>query len=39
MARTIRNQYNKYLTYENLMEAHRLSRKGKTLKKGVILFD
>ena len=39
MARTIRNQYNKYLTYENLMEAHRLSRKGKKLKKDVILFD
>ena len=39
MAKTIRNQFDKHLTYENLMKAHRLSRKGKTLKKEVILFD
>lgn len=39
MARTIRNQFDKYLTYENLMKAHKLSRKGKTNKREVILFD
>lgn len=39
MARTIRNQFDKYLTYENLMRAHKLSRKGKTTKREVILFD
>lgn len=39
MAKTIRNQFDKYLTYKNLMRAHRLSRKGKTTKREVILFD
>lgn len=39
MARTIRNQFDKYLTYENLMKAHKLSKKGKTLRREVILFD
>ena len=39
MAKTIRKQFNKYLTYENLMNAHRLSRRGKTYKKDIILFD
>lgn len=39
MAKTIRNQFDKYLTYENLMKAHKLSRKGKTHKREVILFD
>lgn len=39
MAKTIRNEFNKYLTYENLMKAHILSRKGKTCRKKVILFD
>ena len=39
MAKTIRNEFDKYLTYENLMKAHILSRKGKTCRKEVILFD
>ena len=39
MAKTIRNQFDKCLTYENLMRAHRLSRKGKTHRREVILFD
>ena len=39
MAKTIRNQYDKYLTYDNLMKSHYLTRKGKRLKKEVILFD
>ena len=39
MARTIRNQFDKYLTYDNLMKAHKLSRKGKTLRREVVLFD
>lgn len=39
MAKTIRNEFDKYLTYDNLMKAHILSRKGKTSRKEVILFD
>ena len=39
MAKWIRNQYDKMLTYENLMKAHKLSKKGKTLKKEVIHFS
>lgn len=39
MAKTIRKQFDKYLTYENLLQAHILSRKGKTSRKDVILFD
>ena len=39
MARTIRNEFDKKLTYEKLMEAHILSRKGKTCRREVILFD
>lgn len=39
MAKTIRNEFDKYLTYENLMKAHILSRKGKTCRKEVVLFD
>lgn len=39
MARTIRNQFDKYLTYDNLMKAHKLSRKGKNLRREVVLFD
>ena len=39
MARTIRNEFDKYLTYDNLMKAHLLSRKGKNYKKEVILFN
>ncbi len=31
MPRTIRNEFDKKLSYENLMKAHYLSRKGKGL--------
>ena len=36
MARTIRNEFDKKLTYENLMKAHILSRKGKGYRKEII---
>lgn len=39
MPKTIRNQYDKKLTYENLMKAHLESRKGKTLRREIILFN
>ena len=39
MANTIRHEFDKYLTYDNLMKAHKLSRKGKNYKKEVILFN
>ncbi len=39
MPRTIRNQFEKKLTYEKLELAHKLSQKGKTTKKDVILFN
>lgn len=39
MAKTIRNQYYKNLTYEKLMEAHIKSRKGKTSREEIILFN
>ena len=39
MPKTIRNQYDKMLTYENLMKAHIESRKGKGLRKEIILFN
>ena len=39
MAKTIRNKYYKYLTYEKLMEAHIKSRKGKTSKEEIIKFN
>lgn len=39
MPRTIRNQYDKKLTYENLMKAHIESRKGKSTKTDIILFN
>lgn len=39
MPKTIRNLYDKKLTYENLMQAHIESRKGKSLRKDVILFN
>ena len=35
MAKWIRNQYDKLLTYENLMKAHKKSQKGKKLRKEV----
>ncbi len=39
MAKTIRNLYDKELTYENLMKAHLQSRKNKNNKKDIILFN
>ena len=39
MPKTIRNQYYKYLSYEKLMEAHNKSKKGKGLRKEIILFN
>ncbi len=39
MPKTIRNQFDKYLTYENLMKAHELSKKSKTCKREVIRFE
>lgn len=39
MAKTIRHEFDKYLTYDNLMKAHLLPRKGKNYKKEVILFN
>lgn len=39
MPKTIRNEYYKKLTYEDLMQAHLKSRKGKSLRKEIILFN
>lgn len=39
MARTIRNMYDKKLTYENLMKSHIDSRKGKSSREEIILFN
>lgn len=39
MPKTIRNKFDKKLTYENLMKAHVESRKGKGLRKEIILFN
>ena len=39
MPKTIRNQYDKKLTYESLMKAHIESRKGKNIRKEIILFN
>jgi len=39
MPKTIRNEYDKKLTYENLMKAHLEGRKGKSLRKEIILFN
>ena len=39
MPKTIRNEYYKKLTYENLMKSHYKSRKGKGNKKDIILFN
>ena len=39
MPKTIRNSFNKCLTYEKLMEAHKKSRKGKGYRKEIILFN
>ena len=39
MPKTIRNQYDKKLTYDNLMKSHLESRKGKNTRKEIILFN
>ncbi len=39
MPKTIRNQFDKKLTYESLMNAHLESRKGKGLREEIILFN
>ena len=39
MAKTIRNEYDKYLTYENLMKAHIKSSRGKNNKNEIIKFN
>jgi len=39
MPKTIRNEFDKKLTYESLMKAHYLSRKGKGYRKEIILFN
>ena len=39
MPKTIRNEFDKKLKYENLMKAHLESRKGKSLRKEIILFN
>ena len=39
MLRTIRNQFDKKLTYEKLMQAHNLSKKGKGYRNEIILFN
>lgn len=39
MTKTIRNQFDKYLTYEKLLEAHNKSKKGKCRKSEVIKFN
>lgn len=39
MPKTVKNIFDKVLTYENLMDAHRLSRKGKTTRENIIKFE
>lgn len=39
MAKWLKNEFEKLLTYENLMKAHDLSKKGKGYRKDVILFE
>ena len=39
MPRTIRNEFDKKLSYESLMKAHKLSKKGKGYRKELILFN
>mgnify|MGYP006975009456 FL=1 len=39
MPKTIRNQFDKKLSYENLMQAHNLSKRGKGYRKEIILFN
>lgn len=39
MPKTIRNQFDKYLTYEKLLEAHNSARRGKNRKTELIKFN
>ena len=39
MPKTIRNEFDKKLSYENILKAHKLSRKGKGYREEVILFN
>ena len=39
MPKTIRNQFDKYLTYEKLLEAHNSARRGKNRKPELIKFN
>lgn len=39
MPKTIRNEFDKKLSYENLLKAHKLSKKGKGYREEVILFN
>ena len=39
MPKTIRNLYDKKLTYDNLIKAHYKSRTGKGYRKEIILFN
>ena len=39
MPKTIRNQFDKYLTYEKLLEAHKKARRGKNRKPELIKFN
>lgn len=39
MPKTIRNKFDEKLTYENLMKAHLESKKGKSTRKEIILFN
>ena len=39
MPKTIRNLYDKKLTYDSLMKAHYKSRTGKGYRKEIILFN
>lgn len=39
MAKTLKNEYDKYLTYENLIKAHNKSKVGKGYRKEIILFN
>lgn len=39
MARTIRNEFDKKLSYESLMNAHNLSKRGKGYRKEIIQFN
>ena len=39
MPKTIRNEFDKKLSFESLMKAHKLSRKGKGYREEIILFN